>query len=211
MRNRLMVGIGILLCAGASLVVGPPAIAFPVTSGFVTMDSDDIGTPGGQLPPHQSLAELLANGGFETGNLAPWTISASWAVVGNNPHSGAFCAFDVGNNWIRQNFPPIDTGDVLSITFWMRQPEAQISAFDLFYSDNTFDEDIWFVPTTWAQQDITFFLRPAGSLLTGIRLWGYSGGPQGPDETFLDDVSIEVKGATAVEGSTWGQVKSLFD
>ena len=67
------------------------------------------------------------------------------------------------------------------------------------------------MPTTWTQHDITFFLRPSGSLLTGIRLWGYSGGPQGPDETFLDDVSIEVKGATAVEGSTWGQVKSLFD
>src|SRR5687767_7135096 len=100
MRNRLMFGVGYLLCAGISLVVARPALAFPVTSGFVTMDSDDIGTPGGgQLPSHQSLAELLANGGFETGNLAPWTISASWAVVGNNPHSGAFCAFDVGNNW----------------------------------------------------------------------------------------------------------------
>jgi len=210
MRNRLMLGAGYLLCA-LSLLVAPPASAVPVTSGYTTIDTEDIGAPPDQLPPHMSMAELLINPGFETGSLAPWTISASWTVVGNNPHSGAFCAYDVGNNFIRQDFAPINTASVQSITFWMRQPEAQISAFDLFYTDNTFDEQIWFVPTTWAQQDITFFMRPPGNMLNGIRLWGYQGGGKGLDETFLDDVSIQVEGATAIEGATWGKVKSLFD
>ena len=140
------------------------------------------------------------------GSMAVCDIPRVRSIVGDDPN-----IIYRGNNWIRQDFAPINTASVQSITFWMRQPEAQISAFDLFYSDLTFDEDIWFVPTTWAQQDITSFLRPAGNILTGIRLWGYSGGPQGPDETFLDDVSIQVEGATAIEGATWGKVKSLFD
>jgi hypothetical protein len=111
---------------------------------------------------------------------------------------------------LRQDFPAIDTADVLSVSFWARQPEAQIQAYDFLYSDNTYDEDIWFVPAAWTQKDITYLLRPPGNMLTGIRIWGYSGGPPQPDETFLDDVPIQMAGATTVDPSTWGTVKSLF-
>ena len=199
-----------LAIAGAALLLfAGGAWAETVQSGFVVMNSEDIVAGQSTPVPTSSLVELLANAGFESGSLPPWTTAGGWSVVGTNPHSGSFCAFDVGNNWVRQDFPPIDTANILSVTFWARQPEAQIQAYDLYYSDNTFDETIWFVPTTWTQKDITSFLRPA-SLLTGIRIWGYVGGPPGPDETFLDDVSIQVAGATSVDPSTWGGVKSLF-
>jgi hypothetical protein len=197
--------------AGAVLLIFAGSTrAETVQSGSFVMDSGDIRAGQSAAVPTSSLVELLANAGFEAGILAPWTTSGGWTVVGTNPHSGSFCGFGVGNNWVQQDFPAIDTANILSVTLWARQPEAQIQAYDLLYSNNTFDEDIWFVPTTWAQHDVTSFLRPPGNLLTGIRIWGYVGGPPGPDDTYLDDVSIQVVGATPVDYSTWGEVKSLF-
>jgi hypothetical protein len=156
------------------------------------------------------VAQYLVNGGFETGTLPPWTTN-NWTVTNTDAHSGVFSAYDVGNFWIRQDFAPINTADVLSVTFWMRQPEAQISAYDFYYSDLTFDEDIVFVGANWGQFNITPALRPPGNMLVAIRLWGYSGGPPAPDETYLDDVSIEVAGTTDLEPRTWGAIKSFFE
>jgi hypothetical protein len=48
-------------------------------------------------------------------------------------------------------------------------------------------------------------------MLTGIRIWGYSGGGPGPDETWVDDVSLQTTGATPVEAASWGRIKSVFN
>lgn len=195
----------------AALVLAAGAQAHTVRSGSVTMDSSEIHP--GQINPsgsNQSLVELLLNPGFESGSLPPWTTDANWTVVGTNPHSGSFCATDDGNHWIRQDFPGINTANVLSVSFWARQPIAQIQAFDFIYSDNSFDEDIWFPATTWGQKDITYLLRPAGATLIAIRIWGYVSSDPEPDITFVDDVTINVAGATPVAPSTWGLIKSQF-
>jgi len=193
----------------AMLLMAGSAFGYTVQSGNIVMDSGDIqaGTPG-SAP--SSMVEVLVNPGFETGALAPWTQSGGWSVVNTNPHSGTFCAFDIGNNFIRQDFGPINTGSVSSVSFWSRQPEAQIQAVDFFYSDLTFDEFLVFVGTTWQLNNVTSNLRPAGALLTAIRVWGYSGGPPGSDDTFVDDVSVNGAGATPVAPSTWGEIKSHF-
>ena len=97
-----------------------------------------------------------------------------------------------------------------SFTFWARQPEAgtQAQAYDFFYSDNTFDEFLWFPPDGYAMVNGTAQLR-TNATLVAIRIWGYSGGGPDPDETWVDDVSLQV-GATAVEPASWGGIKSLY-
>jgi hypothetical protein len=182
-----------------------------VQSAHVTMDVGNVSLPPASQPMPSMLSELLGNPGFETGSLPPWTTN-NWTVINTDFHSGAYCAFDLGNYWIRQDFPPVDTADINSASFWCKQPEegTQLQAVYLHYDDNTHDTDVWNPPDDWTFHDLTPALRPPGSMLVAIQIWGYSGGGGGPDETFLDDVSIDWTGATPVDETTWGQIKSLF-
>lgn len=140
--------------------------------------------------PATPTAEVLQNPGFETGALAPWyTTNNQWSVINSGCQSGAYCATDIGNYWIEQDFAGIPGTQITSITFWSRQPEAAIQAFDLMYSDGTYYENIVSPTATWQQFDVTSWLDP-NKTLTGIRLWGYSGGGGDPDVTVIDNVSV---------------------
>jgi len=209
--NRWQLSCFLALTGMGTMLVSGGAMAETVQSGFAVVETPGVNNPSQGPAAGNSLVELLVNPGFESGNLAPWTQAFGWSVVNTTPHSGTFCAFGVGNNWLRQDFAPINTANVLSVTFWCKQPEpgTQAQAYDFYYIDNTFDEGLWFPADDWQQINITSFLRPA-AMLTGIRLWGYSGGGSGPDETYLDDVAIDVAGATPVPPSTWGEIKSLY-
>lgn len=202
--------ISYVLATAVLLTAANAASAETVRSGFIEIETSQIGKPPTGTTPVQSLIEYLGNPGFETGSLPPWTTN-NWVVTDTDAHSGTYSAYDVGNYWVRQDFPPIDTADVLSVTYWMRQPESAISAYDFFYDDNTYDEDIVFPGPNWSQFNITSALRPPGSILVAIRLWGYSGGGPNPDETYLDDVALQVAGVTDIQPATWGEIKSLFE
>ncbi|OPL18114.1 MAG: hypothetical protein AVO35_06310 [Candidatus Aegiribacteria sp. MLS_C] len=153
--------------------------------------------------------ELLENNGFESGLLDPWTTSA-WTVSTDSPHSGTYCAFVEGNNWIKQEFTPTGVTEIVSITLWYRQPEAQIFAFDLYYGPTEYDEELVYVAgTDWIQYDFTYFLRPSGDL-QAVRVWGYYGGGPDPDHCFLDDVSVIFDDAVSLEQSTFGGIKALL-
>jgi hypothetical protein len=139
--------------------------------------------------------EALQNPGFESGALTPWYESGGmWSIVTDNPHGGTYCAYDTGNNWIRQDFTGIPVSRITSIALWYRQPNAGIAAVDLFYTDASDTEDIIFPTATWQQFDVTSWLAP-GKTLNGIRIWGYTGGPN--PECYIDDISIQVVGDTA--------------
>ena len=201
----------ILLSALALCLVTPVALAERLaTSGDVTVDLDN--------PPENAIwsttpagerGNILLNAGFEDGVLIPW-YGPVWSVSTANPHAGLYCAYDIGNNGIRQDFAPTPVAQVLSITLWERQPEIAISAIDFFYSATDYDEFLVFLSTSnWSFFDMTSYPRSSGSL-QGIRIWGYSGGGPLPDETFLDDVLIDVQGITPNQDGTWGEIKSLF-
>lgn len=135
--------------------------------------------------------EWLTNGDFETGTMPPWE-SYAWQVVDTDSHTGQYCAADVGNNWMRQNIAPVLTDSIVSVTFWSRQPEATIQAFDFIYNDSTYYENIIWNQVYWQMHDVTSYL-PSGKTMVAFRLWGYSGGGPLPDSTYTDDVSILVE------------------
>ena len=154
-------------------------------------------------------AELLQNNGFEDGTLTHWTTSA-WVVSTDDPHSGTYCAFVEGNHWLKQEFTPTDVATITSITFWYKQPEMAIFAFDLFYGQSDYDEEIVFVSSAgWVEYDMTYFLRPAGNL-QAIRVFGYSGGGTLPDYSYFDDASVMWDEALSLQQSTFGGIKALL-
>ena len=188
----------------ASNVPGPPNPGSSVT-GLVRSGSTEIRPDGAtrrlneravrineQFGPNREGStdrEILLNPGFETGSLSPWYQAGSqWSVVTDNPHGGTYCAYDTGNNWIRQDFTGVPGASITSITVWVRQPDAAIAAIDLFYTDGSDSEDVIRPTASWQQFEITWLER--GKTLNGIRLWGFTGTSN--PETYYDDVSIQV-------------------
>jgi|GEM_PF-2760666 len=173
-------------------------LAVPVKTGNSVIDVT--GTESRPSYPARPMAdyELLDNPGFETGALEPWT-SPVWVVDTVFPQGGEYCAADVGNYWIQQLTDTVAGPEVISVTFWARQPDQPAAqAYDFLYGDGGFEEFVHFPMPDWRQFDVTAQLN-RGRNLVGIRIWGYSGGGPGPDSTYIDDVSISVQG-TGIAG-----------
>lgn len=143
---------------------------------------------------------ILVNPGFETGSLAPFYQGndfggpENWNVTVNGPHSGQFCATDVGNKQLRQDFAPVLVSDISEVSLWIRNPDdggPRVNAIDFFYSDGSSSENVLFQPDdNWNFNNVTSFLSP-GKSLTGMALWGYIGGGANEDRTFTDDWKID--------------------
>nr|MBC8205476.1 T9SS type A sorting domain-containing protein [FCB group bacterium] len=142
--------------------------------------------------------EILQNGGFETGDFPPWYHDGAWTVSTTGQHSGAYCAYDIGNHWLRQDFNPIPVSEIVSATIWARQPESAISCIQFHFSNLPTTSDLIWPTDQWQQFDLTSFITPGG-IVTGIQVWGYSGGGPFADETFFDDVSIQTTAASNVQ------------
>jgi hypothetical protein len=191
-----------------ALIVGigaPMAGAQLVQSGNLSVDLSQY-HPGQNGQPFLPRSNGLINPGFETGSLPPWTTD-NWTVTNTDYYSGVYCAQDIENHWIRQDFSPIPVAGINSVTLWERQPSGPaFGAIDFFYSPSDYDEFLVAPGDGWTFEDITSFLRSTGSL-TAIRIWGYSG--PSPELTRIDDVAIDVQGTPAQETS-WGWVKVQY-
>lgn len=140
--------------------------------------------------------ELIANGGFESGQLLPWYQngnngyppgSANWSVTTLQPRSGSFSATISINKPLRQDFAATPTSNITSATFWMRNTDRQESAINIRYSDNSLTGFIArFTSTEWTLFDITSQLAANKSLIA-LEFYGNSGSV---NDMYLDDVSI---------------------
>ncbi len=91
---------------------------------------------------------------------------------------------------------------------WVRQPDVSIFAFDLFYGASDYDEDIFYLSgTDWEEFDMTGDLRSSGDL-EAIRMYGYSGGANGP--TYLDDASVIYEDYVDIKSMSLGNIKATF-
>jgi hypothetical protein len=175
-------------------------------SGSFTIDLDSVHPENGGVGV-MSRDNALQNPGFESGELLPWTTN-NWSVTDADAASGTYCAHDIGNYWIRQDFDPIDVGSINAIMLSAKQPEATISAVDFFYSDVDYDEFLIWPLAEWSVFDVTEELREVGSLVA-IRVYGYSGGGPDDDLTLIDDVLID-SDVVAADATNWGAIKALY-
>jgi hypothetical protein len=169
--------------------------------------------PGG--PP--ILANVIVNPGFETGDLSGW-IPQTWTISTTQPHSGAYDAHDVGGSGggggcIRQNFnPPLDSDLISNFTFWLRQIDNfGIAQVIVFHQATGVSVGVAFTndDNTWTFEDFSSLVRP-NDLVTGVHVCGFGIGSPDPDDSWLDDVTVEYEGATAVEPTTWGAIKAVL-
>jgi len=160
---------------------------------------------------------VVVNPGFETGTMSGW-IPATWTISTVLPHGGTYCAYDAGGSGggglcIRQNFSPaIDSDDIVSFTFWIRQiDDAGIAQVAVFHQTGGGNYGVAFPPHNddWGLEDHTDLVWP-NNYVTGIHVCGFGGGYPDPDDSWVDDFTLDVAGATPVTPSTWGAIKATM-
>jgi len=138
-------------------------------------------------------ANILVNPGFETGNMTGWTTTA-FTATNNDFHTGAWSTIAFGNVNLAQSFAPVAGTDITEVSVWVKQPNLStfFFAFDILYTDSTFDETIGSggVATTWTKFDFTSLVNTSKTV-SGIRGWGYSTGGTN-DVTWYDDFVVNV-------------------
>jgi hypothetical protein len=149
-------------------------------------------------------ANLLANAGFESGELSPWfqdrAISGGedWNVTTADAHSGLYSATNTGNKEIHENFTPVPVQNITNISFWAKHVGiGDMLAAELFLSNGTQRSTI--VTTTannvWQSFDVTSLTIPAGApgtMVTGFSIFGNSDGNPSFTRTYFDDATINV-------------------
>jgi hypothetical protein len=155
------------------------------------------------LPMTSMGFQLITNGGFEDGVLAPWaqTIDYSgpenWNVTTADAYSGSFSATNRGNKQLRQDFAATKGWHMTSFTFALRNMDPSINAVTFYYEGGS-SEDVILIhrDTEWHVYDMLTFVDDFGNklerskYLTGFAVWGVSS--IWTERTYLDDVSIEV-------------------
>ena len=152
-------------------------------------------------------AQIVVNGDFETGFLAPWVNAAhfcgngcdDWITTSSTSHSGTFSAFTDDNIEIFQAVTPTLTSDITAASYWIKQPDGGgVSFFRFFYSDATTSSNTPSIGTDWTFINQLGLLTP-GKTLVGLGLFGVTNGQTPGLRTFLDDVSIETRVAAVPE------------
>jgi hypothetical protein len=149
------------------------------------------------LAPTASAINLLANPGFETGNISPWFNGREfgtngsgqlWHAVNTDSHTGSWSAMVESNKEMRQNFTPTLVSDITEASVWIKVPEVGgIFGVWHYYSDATEGFEVFSPANTgWNKYDITADLQ-SGKTLIGFGVNGYIGGGSDPDLVFADD------------------------
>lgn len=152
---------------------------------------------------------MIQNGGFESGSLAPWTVTNDCGVFGDAPcnpwqtvstqsHSGTYSVQDQGGYELMQSLTPTSTALITEASFWFKEDPNVLFGVELFYQDGS--TGILYESAAdgdWHQYDLFNELANgsgSGKTLVGIDFATASmvnGDPNGL--SWLDDVTIQAK------------------
>jgi hypothetical protein len=147
-------------------------------------------------------ADLVANGGFETGDLTGWTHSGNTSlgsVVLSPVHSGAHAYSDgaVGSlGFISQDLTTTPGGSY-TLDFWLSNPGGAGTEFQVFWNGGQIEDFVNSAAFDWTEYTYTGLTAATGAttLQFGFR--------QDPSFWGFDDVSVQANEVPEVPDSTF--------
>ena len=157
-------------------------------------------------------ANLVLNGGFETGNLTNWTSSLGSAAVLNQSvtsvisHSGTYSAA-LGNQGglgvLSQTVSGLSVGASYELSFWLRSDGLTPNRFAVSFGGDTLDNDSNLGAFAFTEFTYNFVATATSGLLQ-------FGSRNDPGFLELDDVAVNALAATVPEPATLALVGVAF-